>query len=166
LATTLNDDPAWTAFPSGDTFLSQNQVDLTTDMSAAISYRIQTTATTVALGTYTNGSFSAAGRAISLSLTPSVVADKYLKLLAHSSAASATGVDGVVLNAARDAVIGEFSGQAFEASLESGEAVLLIPVEDIIPDGSTLTTTDTPLVAAYNSTDGTVGLGSATVIEV
>jgi hypothetical protein len=89
-----------------------------------------------------------------------------VKLLAHASAASATGVEGVVLNAARDTVIGEFTGQAFEASLESGEAVLLIPAEDITPDGSTLTTTDTPLVAAYNSTDGTVGLGSATVIEV
>jgi hypothetical protein len=91
---------------------------------------------------------------------------RYVKLLALADAASATGVEGVVLNAARDTVIGEFTGQAFEASLESGEAVLLIDVADIIPDGSTLTTLDTPIVFAYNSTDGTVGEGSATVIEV
>lgn len=101
-----------------------------------------------------------------LVLTFSDDGQKYVKLLAHSSAASATGVEGVVLSAARDTVIGEFTGQAFEASLESGEAVLLIPVDDITPDGSALTTTDTPLVSAYNSTYGTVGLGSATVIEV
>lgn len=88
-----------------------------------------------------------------------------LKLLADAAAAGATDIEGVVLNAARDTVIGEFSGQAFEAALEGGEAVLLIPVSEITPDGSTLTTSDTPLVAAYNSTHGTVGLGSATVIE-
>lgn len=91
---------------------------------------------------------------------------KVVKLLAHSGAASATGIEGVVLNAARDTVIGEFSGQAFEASLESGEAVLLIPVEAITPDGNTLTTSDTPIVFAYNATDSIIGPGSATVIEV
>jgi hypothetical protein len=90
----------------------------------------------------------------------------YLKLLADASAASAASVQGVVLNATRDTVIGEFSGQAFEAALESGEAVLLIPLADITPDGTTLTTSDTPLVSAYNATDGTVGLGSATVVEI
>jgi hypothetical protein len=65
-------------------------------------------------------------------------------------------------------VIGEFTGQAFEATLEGspGEAVLLIDVADITPDGDTLTTSDTPIVFAYNTTDGTVGEGSATVIEV
>lgn len=91
-----------------------------------------------------------------------------VKLLAHSSAASATGVEGVVLNSTRDTVIGEFTGQAFEAALEGspGEAVLLIPVADIIPDGSTLTTSDTPIVFAYNATDSIIGPGSATVIEV
>jgi hypothetical protein len=100
--------------------------------------------------------------------TVDAATSKYVKLLAHSSAASATGVEGVVLNSTRDTVIGEFTGQAFEASLEGspGEAVLLIAVEDITPDGNTLTTADEPLVVAYNSTDGTVGLGSATVVEV
>jgi hypothetical protein len=93
---------------------------------------------------------------------------KYLKLLSYSSAASATGVEGVVLNSTRDTVIGEFTGQAFEASLEGspGEAVLLIPVADISPNGGTLTTSDAPIVFAYNSTDGTVGEGIASVIEV
>jgi hypothetical protein len=103
-----------------------------------------------------------------VALTSLAASDRYVKLLAHSSAASATGVEGVVLNAARDTVIGEFTGQAFEASLEGspGEAVLLIDVADITPDGYTLTTSDTPLVFAYNATDGTVGEGSATVVEV
>ena len=89
-----------------------------------------------------------------------------LKLLAHASAASAANIEGVVLNAARDTVIGEFTGQAFEAALESGEAVLYVPVTDIIPDGATLTTLDTPLVFAYNATDSIVGPGSATVVEI
>jgi hypothetical protein len=89
-----------------------------------------------------------------------------VKLLASANAASATGVEGVVLNAARDTVIGEFTGQAFDADLEAGEAVLLIPAEDIIPNGGTLGVSDTPIVFAYNSTDGTVGEGAATVIEV
>jgi hypothetical protein len=125
-------------------------------------------------GTQTNGATGAAADSGSLTLDGTYASDhpswstKYLKLFAHSSAASATGVEGVVLNAARDTVIGEFSGQAFEASLEGspGEAVLLIAVADITPNGTTLTTSDTPLVSAYNTTDGTVALGSATVIEV
>ena len=98
--------------------------------------------------------------------TLAAAATTYVKLLAHSSAASVTGVEGVVLNAARDTVIGEFTGQTFEASLESGEAVLLIDVADITPDGDTLTTSDTPIVFAYNATDSIIGPGSATVIEV
>jgi hypothetical protein len=96
----------------------------------------------------------------------SVSSTKYVKVLAEAVAASETGIEGVVLNATRDTVIGEFSGQAFEASLESGEAVLLIPTADITPDGNTLTTSDTPIVFAYNATDSLIGPGSATVIEV
>lgn len=98
--------------------------------------------------------------------TVDAAATKYVKLLASLSAASATGIEGVVLNSTRDTVIGEFTGQAFEDDLESGEAVLLIPVADITPDGATLTTSDAPIVFAYNSTDGTVGEGIASVIEV
>lgn len=108
---------------------------------------------------------SLASRGVVLYLRSLVSTQKYVKLLAEAAAASVTGIEGVVLNAARDTVIGEFTGQAFEAALEGGEAVLLIPVSEITPDGSTLTTSDAPLVAAYNSTHGTVGLGSATVIE-
>lgn len=93
-------------------------------------------------------------------------ATTYLKLLAEASAASAASIEGVVLNATRDTVIGEFTGQAFEASLEGGEAVLLIDVADITPNGSTLTTSDTPLVFAYNATGSTIGPGSATVVEL
>jgi hypothetical protein len=91
---------------------------------------------------------------------------KTLKLLAEASAASAASIEGVVLNATRDTVIGEFTGQAFEAALEGGEAVLLIDVADITPNGSTLTTSDTPLVFAYNATDSIIGPGSATVVEL
>jgi hypothetical protein len=89
-------------------------------------------------------------------------ATKFLKLLAHASAASATSVEGVVLNATRDTVIGEFTGQAFEGTLESGKAVLKIPVADF--GGGSLTTSDTPLTVAYNGSK-TTGLVSCTVIE-
>ena len=87
-----------------------------------------------------------------------------VKLTAPAAAASASSIEGVVLNAARDTVIGEFTGQTFEAALEGGEAVLKINVADITPDGSTLTTSDTPLVVAYNTTHST-DLATATVIE-
>jgi hypothetical protein len=88
----------------------------------------------------------------------------YVKILAPADAASASSIQGVVLNAARDTVIGEFTGQAFEGALEAGEAVLKINVDDIVPDGSTLTTSDAPLVVAYNATHST-DLAAATVIE-
>jgi hypothetical protein len=127
----------------------------------------QTTATN-----YDGTDFTIDGTTESLSANGIVVylrsasATRYVKVLAEAVAASETGIEGVVLNATRDTVIGEFSGQAFEASLESGEAVLLIPTADITPDGNTLTTSDTPIVFAYNATDSLIGPGSATVIEV
>lgn len=89
---------------------------------------------------------------------------KYVKLLTEAAAASDTAVAGVVMNGST--YIGTFTGQAFEADLESGEAVLLVAASDITPDGTTLTTSDTPLVFAYNATDATSGPGTATVIEV
>ena len=70
----------------------------------------------------------------------------------------------MVLDATRDTVIGEFTGQTFEAALEAGEAVLKIDVADITPDGATLTTSDAPLVVAYNTSYST-DLAAATVIE-
>jgi hypothetical protein len=100
-----------------------------------------------------------------VALKAAVDAVKYLKLLAHSSAASAASIEGVVLNSTRDTVIGEFSGQAFDATLTAGgEAVLYIPCADISPDGGTLTTASTPLALAYNATY-TTPLVSTTVIE-
>lgn len=94
--------------------------------------------------------------------TPSLVTK--VKILAPAAAASAASIQGVVLNAARDTVIGEFTGQTFETDLEGGEAVLKIIATDITPDGSTLTTSDAPLVVAYNTSYST-DLAAATVIE-
>lgn len=91
-------------------------------------------------------------------------ADLYVKLLAADTAQGDTAVQGVVMNGST--YIGTFTGQAWEADLEDGEAVLLVPVADITPDGATLTTSDTPTVFAYNATDATSGPGDATVIEV
>ena len=87
-----------------------------------------------------------------------------VKIFAPAAAASAASIQGVVLNATRDTVIGEFTGQTFEAALEAGEAVLKIDVADITPDGATLTTSDAPLVVAYNTSYST-DLAAATVIE-
>jgi hypothetical protein len=92
---------------------------------------------------------------------------KKLKLLAHSSAASATGVDGVVFNAPTGGAltgtkIGEFADKAFEASLESGKAVLKVNVNDF--SGGTLTTSDTPVAYVQNATYHTP-LVSCTVVE-
>lgn len=89
---------------------------------------------------------------------------KKVKLLAVAAAASATGVEGWVFNADGDAFIGKFTAQAFEAALESGASVLKVAAADISPDGSTLSTSDTPLVVVRNTTNGT-SMRSATVIE-
>lgn len=88
----------------------------------------------------------------------------YVKVLAESAAQSDTAVQGIVMNGST--YIGTFTGQAFSGTLEAGEAVLLIAASDITPDGTTLTTANTPTVFAYNATDGTTGPGTATVIEV
>ena len=110
---------------------------------------------------------AAAGCDLDAGVNPTITSlTTYVKLLTEASAASKTSIEGVVLNAARDTVIGEFTGQSFEAALESGEAVLLIDVADITPDGSTLTTSDTPIVFAYNATESIIGPGSATVVEI
>jgi hypothetical protein len=154
--------------PNSATSMVQDTYSGGSGMGIYAAYAIQTTAANVAASLWDSSSGTTARTyALTLALIPGT-AVKYLKLLAHSAAASATGVEGVVLNAARDTVIGEFTGQAFEASLEGspGEAVLLIAANDITPDGATLTTSDAPIVFAYNSTDGTVGEGIASVIEV
>jgi hypothetical protein len=85
-----------------------------------------------------------------------------VKLLINSAAASATSVQGWVLSDDGADFIGQFTGQTAETALESGEAVLKVPVTAIQPDGALLGLTDTPLVVAYNATFATVGPGSAT----
>ena len=149
------------------TEIDDNRPNFTTSLVSVWDYQIQTTAasitgSTVALTTWTESS-TRPERAITVALLTNSAL--YVKLLAPAAAASAASIEGVVLNAARDTVVGEFTGQAFEAALEGGEAVLLIPCADITPDGGDLTTSDTPLVVAYNTTHST-DLASATVVEV
>jgi hypothetical protein len=97
--------------------------------------------------------------------------NKYLKLLTHADAQSKTGVAGVVFAAPSGSdltgdKIGEFTAQAFEATLEGGEAVLLVDVADF--GGSALTTSDTPRVEIRYDDAGTIkgtAIVPATVIE-
>jgi hypothetical protein len=90
---------------------------------------------------------------------------KKLKLKTTSNAASATSIQGAVFASSAGiagAKIGEFTGKTFEASLESGEAVLKVPVADF--GGTSLTTSDTPVATVRNTTHST-GIISCTVIE-
>jgi hypothetical protein len=90
---------------------------------------------------------------------------KKLKVFVQSSAASTSGVAGIVFASSAGiagAEIGEFTGKTFEASLESGKAVLKVPVDDF--GGSSLTTSDTPVVLVRTTTN-TTGIISATIIE-
>ncbi len=93
--------------------------------------------------------------------------DRKLKVLVHSSAAGATSVRGVVFTAPTGgqitgAEIGEFTSKTFEASLESGQAVLKVPIADF--GGNSLTTSDTPVVLVRNDTN-TTGIIQASIIE-
>jgi hypothetical protein len=60
------------------------------------------------------------------------------------------------------AEIGEFTNQSFESSTEGGLAILKVPVTAF--GGSSLTTSDTPVVLVQTSTH-TTGLIEATIIE-
>jgi hypothetical protein len=93
--------------------------------------------------------------------------NKLLKVLVHASAASATGVNGVVFAAPTGgtlagAEIGEFTNKAFEGTLESGQAVLRVNVLEF--GGSALTTSDLPVVIVRNTTH-TTGIVQASIIE-
>jgi hypothetical protein len=95
------------------------------------------------------------------------VPTKYLKVLVDSSAQSATGIKGVVYQAPAGATIagpeiGEFNSYTFSGTLESGQAVLKVPVA--VFGGTSLTTSDTPVVLVRNTTH-TTGIISATIIE-
>jgi hypothetical protein len=89
-----------------------------------------------------------------------------LKLKIDASAAGATNISGVVwaaqVGAIAGAEIGEFTGQAFEAALEGGQAVLKVPVSAF--GGGSLTVSDTPVALVRNATN-TSGIVSCTVIE-
>lgn len=138
-------------------------------MVQAWGYQIQTTATSIGSGLSfgTTSTETPATASLLVSLLASAATVKYLKLLTDSSAASDTGVAGTVFEAPTGgdivgAAIGEFTGAAFEADLESGEAVLKVAVTEF--GGSSLTTSDTP-VALVRNTTYTTGLISGTVIE-
>lgn len=93
-------------------------------------------------------------------MTVNVVTVRKLKLLAHIDALGATAVKGAVFAAPTGgalvgAKIGEFSGGAFKAVAESGQAPLEVAVGDF--GGSALTTADTPVCVW----EGTSAAGSA-----
>ncbi len=91
---------------------------------------------------------------------------KKLKLLVDDDAQSDSAVEGEVYAAPSGqmtgAKIGYFSGAAFEATLEGGQAVLKVPVADF--GGSALTVADTP-VACVRNASFTTGIIAGTVIE-
>lgn len=94
---------------------------------------------------------------------------KYVKILADSSAASATGIEVVVFSAPSGGNYvtgatryGSANAQAFEATLESGNAVLKVPAEDVGCESLAVSTT---VAALARNTTYTTGIVSATIIE-
>lgn len=91
-----------------------------------------------------------------------------LKLLAHPSALSATGIAGVVCSAPSGSNItgttryGEFTGASFEGSLENGQAVLKVVASSF--GGGALTTADYP-VALVRNTQATTGFVTCSVVD-
>jgi hypothetical protein len=97
---------------------------------------------------------------------------KYLKLLCHPSAASASSVAGVVFEPPTGsditgAKIGEFTAAAFEATTEGAgdaeRAVLLVPTADF---GGGSLAADDPVVALVRNASYTTGAIDGTVVEV
>jgi hypothetical protein len=103
-----------------------------------------------------------------LSWTPgSGTTGNTLKILVDPAAQGAGGVSGAVFAAPSvgsivGPKIGEFTGEQFEASLESGQAVLKVPVTAF--GGTGLLQSDQPVVLVRNSTD-TTGIIPATIIQ-
>lgn len=120
--------------------------------------------------TISNTGDNLASNGIVLFLKTSAAAlPKYVKLLADSSAASAIGVEVVVFSAPSGSNYvtgttryGSASGKSFEASLESGNAVLKVPAEDVGCDGLAVSTT---VAALARNTTYTTGMVEATIIE-
>lgn len=170
-ATTSNDTTS-VATPSGYTNAVSYIRNNATDGGIIVGWFLgQTTATALSSASAAISPTDDTGRRDQISLAlrgAAVVLTKKLKLLANSSAASATGVAGVVFSAPTGTNItgttryGEFTGKTFESALESGKAVLKVPVADF--GGTALTTASTP-VALVRNTINTTGIVSCTVIE-
>lgn len=104
-----------------------------------------------------------------LALKPATTTTKYVKILADSPAASAAGVEVVVYSAPSGSNYitgttryGSVNAQEFEASLESGSAVLKVLASDVGCDGLAAATT---VAALARNTTYTTGMVSATIIE-
>jgi hypothetical protein len=99
---------------------------------------------------------------------PDIGMSRFLKILVHPDAASASAVEGIVWQAGGIASteIGEFTGKTFEATTEgSGDAeraVLLVPVADF--GGGSLSVDDVVPCLVRNATY-TTGIITGTVIE-
>lgn len=90
-----------------------------------------------------------------------------LKILAHPDASSASDVRGVVFYAPAGsdltgAKIGEFSGKSFASALESGQAVLKVPVDEF--GGSGLAPGDLPVCVWTATSDDDSPLGATVAV--
>lgn len=122
-------------------------------------------------GAFTTTTIDREGLAFTIAIRPaaSQALTKKLKVTVHPSAASATGVEGVVFASSAGiagAEVGEFTGKTFEATTEGSgsaeRAVLKVPVTDF--GGGALNVNDEVVVLVRNGTY-TTGLIPATIIE-
>ncbi len=123
--------------------------------------------TGVSVGSATITATNAADSGETDSITANVVTVRKLKLLAHIDALGATAVKGAVFAAPSGgalvgAKVGEFTGGAFKAVAESGQAPLEVAVGDF--GGSALTTADTPVCVWEGTSAATSALGNAVAI--
>jgi hypothetical protein len=105
--------------------------------------------------------------AVAFTILVRPAAGRFLRVYLHDSAAGATGFSGVVFQSPTGtditgAKIGEFTGQAFEETLENNLAVLKAPLSSF--NGEALTINDSPVVLVRNEFD-TSGIVNASVIE-
>lgn len=156
---------------SSTTLFSYHEYDGTfSDLTVWASYAIQTTAASVGASSFdltSTDTLRSKGVVVALNGTPATT--KYVKILADSPAASATGVEVVVYSAPSGSNYitgttryGSVNAQEFEASLESGSAVLKVLASDVGCDGLAVSTT---VAAQARNTTYTTGTVSATIIE-
>jgi len=103
-----------------------------------------------------------------LDYTESTTASYAIRVAADAAAAGVTGVSGAVFEVPSGSditgtKIGEFTARSFEATLESGQAVMYVPLAAFGGDGLLLT--DTPVVFARNANFHT-DVTPCTVVEV